>query len=393
MSPLDIITPEQRVGVRSVDVSRGAVDGSISSQWYSRPDDQRFITLDSLFEAVSRRKETAWVSTTPAKELRVRAQEDQNKISLILPNGQEVKPTHWSFGQMAQAIGAPAGYLRSLPSSLAGVNLQWGLANLPSEVVKFFGSTAEDGGLSEFRAMTSPGYGRVFDADVVSAIMNTVDDTWKVPGVINWGNRTYDPDAPVSKQSTTLYASDRDVFVFLCRDQYPIEVGRLDNGEPDYLFPGFFAFNSEVGARSFTLAQFYMRGLCQNRNAWGVEGKQTLRLIHSGGLPDRFMGEAVPALKAFSETAASAVRNKVLTAAGTKIASDDDEAVKFLADKAKLPQRTARAAIAAVLQEEGHPLRSLWDAVNGVTAIARNIPHQDERIGLEQVAGRLMAAV
>ncbi|TIS52861.1 MAG: hypothetical protein E5X11_15470, partial [Mesorhizobium sp.] len=34
-----------------------------------------------------------------------------------------VAPTHWSFGQLASLVGAPATYLRQLPAALAGINL------------------------------------------------------------------------------------------------------------------------------------------------------------------------------------------------------------------------------------------------------------------------------
>jgi hypothetical protein len=45
-------------------------------------------------------------------------------------------PTHWSFGQFASLIGAPASYLRQLPAPLAGINLQHGLLTHRAEQVK-----------------------------------------------------------------------------------------------------------------------------------------------------------------------------------------------------------------------------------------------------------------
>ena len=44
----------------------------------------------------------------------------------------------------------------------------------------------------------------------------------------------------------SVYASDRDVFVFLVDDLNPIEAGRLPDGSPDVFFRGFYAWNSEV---------------------------------------------------------------------------------------------------------------------------------------------------
>ena len=46
------------------------------------------------------------------------------------------------------------------------------------------------------------------------------------------GMAVYDPEVPVTKDTTTLFASDRDIFVFLVDDRNPIEVGKLPNGEP-----------------------------------------------------------------------------------------------------------------------------------------------------------------
>ena len=42
----------------------------------------------------------------------------------------------------------------------------------------------------------------------------TGDTRWKVPGVLDWSTMTHNPFVDVSKDSTTLYASDRDVFLF-----------------------------------------------------------------------------------------------------------------------------------------------------------------------------------
>jgi len=58
---------------------------------------------------------------------------------------------------------------------------------------------------------------------------------------------TYNPLVDITRDTTTLYASDRDVFLFLVDDAYPIGAGRLPNGDPDPFFRGFYAWNSEVG--------------------------------------------------------------------------------------------------------------------------------------------------
>jgi hypothetical protein len=88
----------------------------------------------------------------------------------------------------------------------------------------------------------------------------------------------HNPFVEVTKDSTTLYASDRDVFLFLVDDAHPIEAGRLPNGDPDLFFRGFYCWNSEVGSKTLGMASFYLRAVCMNRNIWGAEGFEEISI-------------------------------------------------------------------------------------------------------------------
>ena len=44
-------------GGYKVDVGRGERVGRVSSEWFSRPDDERFLSLDDLFASVKGRAE------------------------------------------------------------------------------------------------------------------------------------------------------------------------------------------------------------------------------------------------------------------------------------------------------------------------------------------------
>lgn len=386
--------PEGAVGARKIDALRGSLDGSVSSQWFARPDDQRFLSLEALMASVRARADRSLANTYSTRALRVSSDNDWSKDSLriVTPDG-VAAPTHWSFGQLCSRVGAPAGFLREL--QLAPAVLQERLLRSNAEEVKILRTIDPEGNeVAELRAVTGPEYGRVWDWEVVEAVQNIASrGEWKVPGVINWNTGVYDPNPDyVSKESTTLYASDRDVFIFLVRDQYPIEVGKLASGEPDYLFPGFIVSNSETGSRSLCIETMYLRGVCMNRNLWGCENKQSLRMRHSKGLPSRFAAEAMPRLEDFSNISASAVARKVMEAKRLDVAKNDDEAVEFL-QKRDFSKKSAKDIIALVTQEEGHPPRSVWDFVNGITASARSIAHQDDRVDLERKAGSLMDAV
>lgn len=114
-----------------VNISRGQRIGRVSSEWFSRPDDERYLSLTELHRAVSARTERARVQTVESAEIRVEATRDNaQRLSLIIPGGREpLAPTHWSYGQLCSLVGAPANYMRQVPAPLAAINLQHGLLN------------------------------------------------------------------------------------------------------------------------------------------------------------------------------------------------------------------------------------------------------------------------
>lgn len=263
-------------GAYKVDISRGRNLGRVSSEWFSRPDDEKFLSLDALYDNVRRRAERAHTRVVESRDVRIEASMDNPEhLSLIVPGEAEpIAPTNWSFGQLSSLVGAPASYLRNLPAALAGINLQHGLLSHRGEQVKLL-KTHE--GRPELRAVTGPDYGRIWDHELIAAVMkiagNGVSDTrWKVPGVLDWGSIQYNPYVDVTRETTTLYASDRDVFLFLVDDTHPIEAGKLPNGEPDLFFRGFYCWNSEVGSKTLGIATFYLRAVCMNRNLWVRHG-------------------------------------------------------------------------------------------------------------------------
>jgi hypothetical protein len=60
----------------------------------------------------------------------------------------------------------------------------------------------------------------------------TGDTRWKVPGVLDWSTDVYNPRVDITQDTTTLYASDRDVFLFLVDDLNPIEAGGCPTARP-----------------------------------------------------------------------------------------------------------------------------------------------------------------
>lgn len=384
--------PDARGGYK-VDVSRGERVSRVSSEWFSRPADERYLSLADLFASVKGRSERSYTRTVESAAVRVEASRDNaERLDLVLPGSDmPIAPTHWSFGQIASLVGAPAAYLRQLPAAVAGINLQYGLSSHRAEQVK---TLETDDGRIELRAVTGPDYGRIYDHELAAAVQRiagngTGDTRWKVPGVLDWSTGIYNPRVDVTQDTTTLYASDRDVFLFLVDDLNPIEAGRLPDGSPDLYFRGFYCWNSEVGAKTLGMASFYLRAVCQNRNLWGVEDFEEITIRHSKYAASRFAHEAAPALTRFANSSPAPFIDGIRQARAKIVARTDEDRADFLRKRGFSKAETAKV-LERVLNEEGRKPESVFDFVQGITAVARDKSHQDARLDLEGRAKKLL---
>ena len=380
-------------GGYKVDVGRGERIGRVSSEWFSRPADERYLSLSELAHSVRDRADRSQTRVVERALIRVEAiRSDPERLALILPGTDTpIAPTHWSFGQLASLVGAPAAYLRQLPAPLAAINLQYGLTSNRAEQIK---TLETDDGRVELRAATGQDYGRIYDHELVVAVQRiagngTGDTRWKVPGVLDWSTGVYNPRVDVTKDTTTLYASDRDVFLFLVDDLNPIEAGRLPDGSPDLYFRGFYCWNSEVGAKTLGVASFYLRAVCQNRNLWGVEDFEEITIRHSKYAANRFAHEAAPAILNFANSSPLPFVNGIKAARERIVAKTDEDRTDFLRRRGFSKAETGKI-IDTVLAEEGRPPESIFDFVQGITAVARDKPHQDARLDMEGKAKKLL---
>jgi hypothetical protein len=353
-----------------------------SHQWATRPSDERFLSLADLKASVMKRKNESWTATTMTHELSV------------LPNGsdlalevydqtndrkRQLTPSNFSFGQLSAYAKAPASYLRTLPGELAAINLQWGLEHNNARDSALV--LAQSNGDNVLRAMTSTSYSRIWDSEVVQAVERVNQDgRWQVPAA------SYATTNP--KRATTLYASDRDVFIFLVDPKNPISVGGKD------LFRGFYVWNSEVGAAVFGLCTFIYEFICDNRTIWNVSEVKELRIRHTGGAPERFAYEGARYLKRYADESTKMIADGIVRAQNTDVPLNvgKGDTVESWLQKKGFTKAQAKASVDSAQAEQGQA-RSIWDIVRGITAHARSIVHTDERIKLEVAAGKLMEAV
>jgi hypothetical protein len=353
-------------------------------QWQNRPDDERFLSLTALNDHVQMLRSKSAAKIVSSRALTAHPVEGDNEALMLTgPNGSPVNVTNWSFGQLAARAGAPAGYLRDIPAALAADCLNYGLHHARDVESCGVLLTALDAGkAATARAVTGPNYGRIWNSTITAALVKQFGDG--VSGKFRVPSEFGKLDAPITKQSTTLYASDRDMWVFLADEVNRIELPNRRNGRTGSLARGFFVSNSEVGASTFILGQFLFDYMCGNHIIWGVEQFQELRIRHTAGAPDKYLEQAAPAILAMSNASTVGMVDMLTSAQAKKVENVDE----FL--NARFSKSQTSAIKAAHMADEQRPIESLWDVSTGITAYARNIQHTDDRVKLEREAGKVL---
>lgn len=361
-------------------------------QWASRPDDQRFTSLIELQNQVNHERDRSRARVVGSRSITAQpsAADPKHGLELVGKAGNPITPTHWSFGQLAQLAGAPASYLRGLPAPLAADCINYGL-KVERDVadvgllMTVTNDQPQNAGNVSLRAATGPNYGRIWNSSIVDALVNRFGDgrtgDFRVPGM-------FGKPVDVTRENTTIFGSDRDIFVFLADEEHRIDMHGRRNGEPGSLARGFFVWNSEVGSSSMGAAFFLFDYVCQNRIVWGARDFREMRLRHTSGAPDRWLREITPVLQQYALASAAPIEATIKAAQAKRFDNDLDS---FLA--ARFTRSETTQIKAAHEREEGRPIETLWDAVTGVTALAKSIDHQDARVALERQGGKLLDLV
>lgn len=360
---------------------------SASKQWATRPPDERFTNLNDLYEHVQQRHDRSVARVVPNRHMQVRpVEEDETRRSLaVTVNGQASVPTHWAFNNLAGLVGAPAGYLRNLPADIVADCLNYGYANRPVEEVGTMLVTDPQGGVPELACATGPNYGRIWNDDVVAKVMerfgNGIDGQFTVPG-------EFGKPVNVTNENTTLYAGDRDMFVFLADERNRIEVPNRRGNMTGSLARGFLVWNSEVGAQTLGVATFLFDYVCCNRMIWGVEEHAEIRVRHTSGAPLRWLEEIAPALEAYAEASSLSITQAVENARRSRF-ENPDKLDEFL--KSRFTKGQTAAIKLSFFNDEGErPMENLWDVAVGATAYARSLGNQDNRVAVERAAGKIL---
>lgn len=378
-----------------------------SRQWSTRPADERFWNLEEMHAACRSYRDSARTATVRTNQLRCEVGgEDGGEVVLQGPAGQPAKLTHWSFGQLANRVGAPADYLRSLPAELAARNLTHGLQRSgdDSEAKALFHAN----GSLICRCLTSDKYTRIFNHEVVERLLPLTGQGWRVPPA-----RPAMENQPGARKATKedllegeegfglsvkegdmiapagLYASDHDMFAFMVN-----EGRRIEDGSDGGLSRGFFITNSEVGAASLKVTTFLYRHVCGNHIVWGAKGVSEIRIVHRGAADRKFSRQMAVELRKYSDASANDDELRIEAAKRFTIGATKDEVLDSLFAKKILPRKSLEQAYDFAVEQEqetaaGSP-KTVWGITQGITRLSQEERFADRRAEIDRAAGKVL---
>lgn len=348
-------------------------------QWATRPNDERFGDLKSMYDACYAYYQNSRSSTFTLGASQIVASRDNEDVLLQGKTGVQAKLTHHAFSQLATTVGAPANYLRSLPTDLVSQNLNHGMQKQEIANKPLKGLFHSNGSLV-CRCMLSTQYQRIWNHEIVQRLIPLNEDGWNVP-----------PAITDNEIASGLYASDHDMFAFLIDDKH-----RINDGTDDGLGRGFFAINSEVGQSAFKLITFYYRFVCGNHIVWGAQNVQQVRIIHKGQPARDWQQRLRVELTKYANSSASDDEAKIERAKTLELGSSKEEVLDFLFGKRSLgitrKDLNAAYALAEVDSQltDGSNPNSAWGMVQGITRHSQSLPYADERTKLDIAAGKIL---
>lgn len=380
----------------AIEVTQNINSMSAHEQWRMRPSDERYQSIVTLRDVARARQRVSTEKVKPFTALEFAPYRD----SVAVLVGKDPKPgmavsTHktpvvmnnWSFGQMCAVVGAPAAYLRTLPPDLSAANLNAGMAwpsVTRSEHQLFLELTGGDTWM--LRAITSPDYGRIYNADIADGLVTLQE---RLPALQlpmgykdgKWGGELVPSGA---------YLGDRDMFVMLIDGNRGLD-DPTDSSNGG-LFRGIIVRNSEVGAAYLTFDLFYFRRVCGNNIIWGFKHAIGFRRRHVGTGKDiaREFRLALGKVDRLLNAGTTEDRAIIQRATTRELAAKREDVITLVAKIPGANETIATNAYAMAEKESGLNPRSVWGMAQGLTYVSQQTGFQDERFAIDRAASKLL---
>ena len=379
-----------------------------SDQWATRPNDERFWSLSDMHAATLAHRNASTEVLRPMKDCNLTATD--RGVAMEFMDGGAAEVSHYAFTQVCRQLGAPASYLRQLPSRLAVdcLNTNAGRLENPDKERNLLLDTS-DPSRYRVRATTSDRYVRVWNHELVEALQGLESEGWVVPPArptgledagttriatvndcIDFGTAsplTVKPGDEIAPAG--LYASDHDMFAFLINPEIEI-----DNGlSPAGMRRGTMLRQSEVGACSIWKLDFLFDTVCGNHIVWDAREVSETRVRHMGSSVEDNWVAMVRNITEEAQMSAQEQEADIKRAQEIILGSGRDEIMSLLFKHRWATKRLAGSAFDAAEEHSelhGDP-HSLWGMVSGMTRLSQKSKYADERASLDRAAGKMLA--
>src|SRR3989442_9941761 len=335
---------------------------SAHRQWASRPPDERYASVQALYDAARARRLRLEERTTHTVHLQTEAV--GTDVVLRDTSGRTAALTNWSFGQLASLASAPPSYLRTLPAVIASAAINHGLTRLDRDQCQLFVDRAEP---RTVHAMTSPRYARVHHDGLAARGRDLLADhpAWQLPLGYKEG------DYGAERVPSGAYLGDRDMFVFVVDGNRDLDdpTDRAQAG----LFRGFILRNSDVGAAALTLDLFLFRACCANHVLFGFQHVAGFRRRHIGASIQDAWAMSLDGVRAALDADTAHDRTVLLRATTQELGPTRDAVLDAVVQRLDLSHKHAAEAYTLAEAHEPNP-RSIWGYAQGLTRLSQRTP-------------------
>lgn len=385
-----------------------------STQWATRPSDQRFASLDELYAATFGYYQSKVEKTVNTSNMR--ADSSGSEVVLVGPSGAPARFTHYGFGQFcslmrisrpgpeeSESVSLPASFARACDPKLAALLMNYGLLHTESRDLQLL--FHQNGGLL-LRAATGEKYSRYWNYNVAK-FLQSLPQGWRVPpafpspmsdpktirpateaDVLQCGKFGRKVNVGDMIAPAGIYASDHNMFVFMVNEERMISAGSREN-----LMRGFFVTNDEVGSGSLRFTCFLFDGPCGNHICWGAEKVFEVRLRHVGEGLQRKVLDAITEMVKFTNRSAAEDEARIHAAQNKLLGQTKDQVIEMVYERNSwVPKKRAEDAFKIAEQYSdihGDP-RSCWGYMSGLTRLSQLTPWQDARDEMDRAARRVL---
>ena len=386
-----------------------------SNQWASRPADERFESLTALQSAAHAVRNRMVQLPAMLDKLHIEPV-GSDGLELVSDRGSRATMTNHAFGQFCARVGFSANEIAKVSNKLAADILNYRLDKTKDAQDTKLNMVADIDPVDNsvmIRAATTERFALIPNAAIVdNFLMKLGKANWKVPPARpamsgQSGTRQATRDDVLANNSgggglairegdliapAGLYMGDRDMFAFMVNTD-----NQIDDGTGRKWNRGIFGSNSEVGAGSVDITEFWFANVCGNHIVWDAKNIVNIKYRHIGNAGERVMaalGQAVDRLTSYVEVKDRAAALQVLRT--TVVGAGKDEVVDTIYEKRISPILTRKMLSAGYDAAEvygdidGAKPNTILGIVHGLTRHSQTLTYASDRTDVDTAAGKIL---